>query len=186
MSNIFSPVDVIQFFSKNNNIYTNLHGITFEMVNHEFIRVSTTVNLTSYQGFKVPMRILVPHYGLYPFVNAYPIPSLHFMKRKLSLAHLYEQYYEEGRGQVICSLTEFLGSPQKQPIDLIFEHLPANGGTKVSAPCLYFCEELKEGFYDEEQYFEYIFENRHLFVRLAQNRHLLEIAKSLGKENTNN
>src|SRR5450631_1002066 len=115
------------------------------------------------------------------------IKSVHFIRQKISIVHLYEQYYTSGTGRLICSLTRSLGLPIHQPVDLIFEHIPAGGGlTKIYSPQLYFFEELAEGLYETDQYLDYIRENKELFIWLPRNKHLYQIRKNIGKEFNNN
>ncbi|MCK9403916.1 MAG: hypothetical protein M0Q26_11000 [Chitinophagaceae bacterium] len=174
----FSAITVLDFLKKNQDVYTNTHGIHFQLYGDYLITLSSEIS--------TGVKIQVPFYNPFSLVKTYGITSLGFLKNKITRTHLYETYYLTGQGQISYSLVKILNLSYPEPLDLFFEHIPFHEKTKIYAPKLHFFEELDSGFYEDEQYFDYIRENKHLLEWLFANRHLYQIRKSLGKESNHN
>lgn len=184
---MFSPVDLFHFFQKSKGVFTNRNRICFEMVTDEYFVVSTAIPSDLNKESVFPMRLEIKHFGLYELFNTYHIYSPHVLKQKINFATLYDLYYAQGKGQVIITLTEYLHCSPLTPVEIYFEYSPEDiDKTKIYIPFLNYFEELEEGFYDIEQYAEYIQKHHHLFEWLLKNKSNIQFCKNLGQDECRN
>lgn len=119
--------------------------------------------------------------------NTYHIFSLHILKQKIHFGTVDDLYSSHGRGQIIITLTEHLQCSPAMPVEVYFEWSPEKiDKTKIYIPFLNYFEELDEGFYDIEQYFEYVQRHRHLFEWLLRNKSNILFSKNLGQDECKN